>query len=410
MRINEPDEIQKRMTVLKNCIEKEFGRKITGSHDCNELSDEIFRKTDKALNANTLRRFFGLVTYNFQPSKTTLNVLANYCGYSSFHKVPETLDIEENNAVSNESVLEFLKSLYRIEVKEKNDLVYFSIVKETVNLLNRNAHLRNDFHRYIAKTKNGRTYYFEKFTNLDGLNSFYGEGFREYLLERNDIADKIFGHSLQAMRYWLSMDDANMKQHYFQLRNHKPGPGVKGNAAAMFYASHLFYNIAQNSPAEPVLEEAKNFHCRMQPEHGYWLASSFELIFLKALAFSGLYQESIYYIQCAREKVHQYSPFNDFDRNTLQLYEAFVLFHLLEYEKAKTALRGINPENFNFLSKKLDTTVYLILKSKLENAPTRYLLQIQSLIAETGYDRLGIYLHENANLNKKEQKCGALIP
>ncbi|MEI6946660.1 hypothetical protein V9K67_05615 [Paraflavisolibacter sp. H34] len=105
MRIKESNEDQNRIAILKHCIQKEFGRKISTANDCIELSEDIFQKTDETLNSNTLRRFFGLVTYYFNPSKTTLNILARYCLFSSFSEVPEKLNLEDRKTVSNESAL-----------------------------------------------------------------------------------------------------------------------------------------------------------------------------------------------------------------------------------------------------------------------------------------------------------------
>jgi hypothetical protein len=406
MKLKENPVTQHKLAVLKDDIEKRLGRKIKSSGDCNELSIEIFTKTSQPLNPNTLRRFFGLVPYKFMPSTATLHILSRYCGYTSFDQVPEVKKISLNNTFQKESILEFLTSLYRIDTYEKNDLIYCSIVKETVKLLNRNDYLINDFHRDIAKLKNGRTYYFEKFIHIDGLNSIYGEGLREYLSEKRSIEDDIMGHSLLMIKYWSTMDDVNLERHYDILSSYKLKPGISGVHAARYFSAILLYHSSKNNITEHILEEAGAFYSTLQREVNYDLKSSFEFIFSMALALSGHLKESLVYLKYAKKNFLDYGHNNDADHQSLNLYEAFVLCRLNKQERAKSLFIKVDPEAFCILSKKVESIIYYIIKSKLEHTPTKYFSKAEHLIEETGYKRLRTLLYDDQKVsNNVQRKC-----
>lgn len=69
---------------LKENIELKFGRKITYQKDCKDLSECIMNNTSQLLSPSTLRRFFGFLATNSNPSRVTLDILSNYCSYSSW--------------------------------------------------------------------------------------------------------------------------------------------------------------------------------------------------------------------------------------------------------------------------------------------------------------------------------------
>src|SRR5215831_15060117 len=69
---------------LKQFIYQTFGKPLTHSAECEQLSKEIKKVTGHALGANTLRRFLGFLHTEFSPSFTTLNVLAAYAGFTNW--------------------------------------------------------------------------------------------------------------------------------------------------------------------------------------------------------------------------------------------------------------------------------------------------------------------------------------
>ena len=81
-------ELELKRQTLKRKVENRFGGKISSSRGCINLCDQIFKRTNIRLNPNTMRRYYGIVKTVYPPSRTTLNILSKYCGYSSLDKVP----------------------------------------------------------------------------------------------------------------------------------------------------------------------------------------------------------------------------------------------------------------------------------------------------------------------------------
>lgn len=71
---------------LLHAVEIKFGGPILQKGDCVALSDDIFNKTNQMVNYNTIRRLYGLAK-TVNPRKSTLEILANYAGYKSWHSL-----------------------------------------------------------------------------------------------------------------------------------------------------------------------------------------------------------------------------------------------------------------------------------------------------------------------------------
>lgn len=69
---------------LKERVKVVYGKGIDTSYDFDDLRDAIFVKCRKNIGETTLKRIWGYVPSSHTPTKKTLDVLANYCGYDSF--------------------------------------------------------------------------------------------------------------------------------------------------------------------------------------------------------------------------------------------------------------------------------------------------------------------------------------
>lgn len=77
-------------------ITKAWGRSVQTQRDCVALAEAIFERTNKKVASHTLRRFFGLVAFDGQFRKSTLDTLANYAGYESCDDFLDRLKQEED--------------------------------------------------------------------------------------------------------------------------------------------------------------------------------------------------------------------------------------------------------------------------------------------------------------------------
>lgn len=74
---------------LKALIENKFGKKISCQKDCKILSDSIMDVSREYSSPATLRRLFGLLVTNSQPSLVTLDILCRYVGFTDWEQFVE---------------------------------------------------------------------------------------------------------------------------------------------------------------------------------------------------------------------------------------------------------------------------------------------------------------------------------
>lgn len=382
-------------TTLKEEVEQTFGRPIFTAKDCIQLSAEIFNRTKVQISPNTLRRLFGLVKATNSPSKATLNVLAQYCGFYSLSDVPLSVQRNGNTEmVQRENVVNFLYGLFQeVPIEEMEKDILLELVKNILLLLNRDLELAHVFQRQIAKTPNGQTLYFEQFIHLDKLNDYYGDGLRYYMYEKKTAEAECFGYAMLTFRYWLSGDDAKLRQSFGQLQAVYPvyikDPFIVGR----YYAASLFYAHIQGEAPGALLGEAHKYHLGASQHKGRKQEFPFfEYVLSAALVLTGHSGEAQYYMDYSLEK---------FDRDPwFARLGNYQILHLLkgiahsdagEKGQAGRIFDKTNLSEFSFLSKKFSTILYLWLAGKLKRRIHRKEELLDALILETGFKRfLGI--------------------
>lgn len=382
--------------VVKKEIEQVFGRKIISSRDCNALCEEVFYKTGFKLNANTLRRFFGLVKASYAPSSGTLEILCNYCGCKSSEELKNLHEGEGADDINlkAETVLYYLLYPFKnIHLKKENDETFISLIRGVIIFINRYPQLANRFNLEIAKTKNGQIFYFEEFVNYDKLNSFYGNGLHYYLAEKKSVDAQIFGHSLLVFRYWLTKETDKLDKHYIQLKNLKPGKHNQPATCGRHFASRLFYAHAHGFNTHKILAEAHRFYSGLTADqNNCHLYNRFEYFLSHALILIGNYEEASTYIVCinkpeAGKVCLQDTPYY----HTFTLYETLLLYKNNSQKQAEKIFTDIKASEFYFLSKKFNTILYLWISRYFKRTVSKTDEQLKALIEETGFVRL----HEN---------------
>lgn len=66
------------IVLLRDEIQKRFGKKVVYASDCDSLSEDILLQTKRRISVSTLKLFFGVVHSPYAPSKYTIDsLLAN---------------------------------------------------------------------------------------------------------------------------------------------------------------------------------------------------------------------------------------------------------------------------------------------------------------------------------------------
>ncbi|RYZ50185.1 MAG: hypothetical protein EOO14_19680, partial [Chitinophagaceae bacterium] len=239
---------EKNITLLRKEIEAHFGRKVLSNKECIELSKDIFTKSGLLVSVTTLRRFFGLIKSDHLPSYTTLNHLAVYCGHRSYDDLEPLQSAGEPNPEESKLV-RYIVSLFTNTVTDDvHDPTYLSLVRHTILFLNGQPLLMDAFQRAIAKTKNGQTFYFERFINVDKLNGYFGRGLEYYLAEKKTKEAQIFGHALLALRYWLSKKDDLFLLHAQELLSYGLDRAIHPFVCGRYYGTKLLKACLAKEP------------------------------------------------------------------------------------------------------------------------------------------------------------------
>jgi hypothetical protein len=92
--------------ICKNEIEYRLSwgsSELWTNQDFELLVEEIFNKTKANLSLTTLKRIWGKVDYQSNPSIATLNVLAQYLDYANWRDFRKNHKVDSNEALNNDS-------------------------------------------------------------------------------------------------------------------------------------------------------------------------------------------------------------------------------------------------------------------------------------------------------------------
>jgi hypothetical protein len=383
--------------VLIEEIEETFGKRVSTSRDCIQLSEDIYFKTSYTINPNTLRRCFGLVKADYPPSSGTLNILSRYCGFDSFE---EMLSLRKARAAGNitqaKAVHDYIVALFKATpVRQSNDETFLGLVRQTIQFLQQYPELIDKIQRSISRTKNGQDYYFEQFVHIDKLNGHYGEGLRYYLNEKKTPEAQVFGHSILCLRAWLSNDGPALKKHFSEVVKIKPTKGFHPFICGRYYAAHLFFADENGLDPERILMDAHNAHASLKPtEDIYRNFPCFEYVFAIALTITKHFQEALYYIDYAQKHYPgKHASIDPGFYKTMQLTKALCLFMTGERKGAEKFYAQIRPAQFYFLTRKINTILYVILEVYLRKNTTTAEEQLAELVRQTGFTRFLQYTH-----------------
>jgi hypothetical protein len=373
---------------LKKELENSFGRKIISSRDCLQMVEDIYNRTGETVNANTLRRFFGLVKAEYPPSVSTLTILSRYCGFNSIAEIEKLSSNEHPDTnINKEEVLRYLVSLFKnTQVSGNQEKTFYPLVEQTIIFLERNPSLIDRFQREIAKTATGQYYYYEKLVNIDRLNNYYGDGLRHYLIAKNTEEAKVFAHAIQVFRYWLTKNKEELLKHMAEIPAITTMPNFPAHILGRLIAARIYYANLKGELVDAILAEAKRYHGAIiaSREDSPFSFPDFELIICEALLLTGYYEEGGEYIWHGKT----FLAASGQDKNTLfNLWEDFASSRKDNYKPKKNM--GDKETFYNsFTSQRYSTIIKLLSRPASKNTSPAHSQQLSELIKETGYKKL----------------------
>jgi hypothetical protein len=168
---------------LKHRLETELSYQIITKFDCKKLSHLIFDETNKSVSESTIYRIFLRESFEHAPYTHTLDIFAEFLGYSEWFELEKTL-----NELTN---FQFLSGLFPDERQYKS-LITFSIhsgqLKPVYNFLEqfnpdlsfeKKLLLGRQLFYTLRTNPNSNLQFFKNFNSLPIVR----EGFYEYLAD-----------------------------------------------------------------------------------------------------------------------------------------------------------------------------------------------------------------------------------
>ncbi len=404
--------------LFKLEIERHFDKTIKTRRDCEQLSVLIYEKTGKIISYNTVRRFFDLAGEKSATkiSLATLDIFANFCGYSHYEKFEEGRENSENNLEKIRSLSLKYQQEEQIKLSEIqqlatehydnplfynfiHELLFHALLKQDVTFISRifsleilfeNKHylykhiyffiqtlgvqLRNypEIQAVVwkkwAQERYGRQMYFELFVDMDFLFVSHYKGIEQYLKHSTSNEEILFSNALLFWKSFFLKEEDALAKHIaaikaIELTNQiHPIPIARSLSCQCIYEKWKTGSISEalitaihhwtKATKEVFLEG------RQIPNFHFWLCEGLIVAQENELVLSLIQDVRLHYFN---EKTY----FNNGGYERLKVYEALAYARMNEKKKAEALLKAIDPNQFFAFSKAYDSCFISALRQLL---------------------------------------------
>jgi len=185
--------------ILKDLIKTEYFPRTVTLSSCDDLALDIFHRTGDTISASTLLRFFDFVVKKSAISVSSLNILSAYVNYSNWDNFCKNQDNSNLNIQENYFPDEMGLKLFDISLKNHNFStildylmgIPLEIIDEmpgTVykmgsilgHVFRKDSVARKALLPELAKTEQGRLFFYETFVDVEWHNSYYADAMFYY--------------------------------------------------------------------------------------------------------------------------------------------------------------------------------------------------------------------------------------
>lgn len=424
---------------LKTLVEKQLGFSISHRPDCERLSLEIFQRTGQVISYNTIRRFYGLAgsKNSSKPTITTLNILANYCGFKNFYQIAlgeENIDltIEDvyNNLISFQQkgcinpddfmslfnnleqntnyylfFYEIIALSFRLRDKrfilnlfDLNDIyvgknylhihIYFAMI--SLGLQMRKREDKKAIWRHWAKLPNAQSFYFELFVDMDYLIIDHYYALNEYRKHKSTPESSLFASSLLFLRSFMVGNKSQMAKEIQNLNSIPLTEEIHPIPIARYLTAKILYEKEKYGEVTTQTKKQVSYYIHNISIYGVVgkYTSFFHIWMMEGLVLAKEYNlalDLIYNAEKHGKEVISYYNKGSWER--YKIYKAFTLLHHGNQMAASSLFSRINQKQFHPFSAQYDSIFFQVLDYKL-NKNQAALKRAKSTARLLKYDRL----------------------
>lgn len=340
------------MIALKTKIELRYGKTITFSAECNKLASHIYHAIGVKISAQTLRRVLGFINDGSKPSKSTLQVICNYCNVDHVEelfaaKKPKlsAIDLEQIN---------FLKSFYEIDLSSDYDFNYHKACGNIARKIINQPNYLETLSGFLTRSPVAQIFFFERFPYIDGMAGDYNKHFKRYVQSKKDHEAQLFGNCILFLGAYLNQNKKEATDYLTRINSIASNEEMHPFPQARKIMSNILYHHRYGDKTELVKwkktafeEEKKQLRGNMPSAHfpffQFTMADAFNLV--------GDYESALKMIHLADLDYKRYDNgvvelgyFECFD-----LVRAITYYHIGRKEDATRVLNRIESAKFIFI-------------------------------------------------------------
>jgi hypothetical protein len=388
-----------RIEELKGYVHQSFGKAITHSVECEQLSNDIQRVTGQYLSPNTLRRFLGFLHAQFSPSPKTLNTLAAYTGFSNWHSYLQKEYKQEYSPLTIDQEIDLILGFYQIEMKEEGDMNFHNACRNIALRIVSNPALLEKLSPQLAKNPVSQIYFFERFPFIDGLCRDYKRSVQLYLQKKTGES-KVFGQSLLLLSEFLCGNYRLVRSQFEKLKIHAPNHTMHPFVIARYIGSHILDRKVRNEGIEECVEESNrwNNYFLHKESKTFWQYPYFQHMMAGYFNLAGYFDEAYHLVRTIKFNPRKMEIENGYPQALEIVTQLAHHQHSPEAFKKWVKTTSAMEECVPFFKKFYKLQVLTAYRNLLKEGKRKHEVetQITDLVHQTGF-RHFLLLMENAN-------------
>jgi hypothetical protein len=214
----------KQSKILLELIYNRTGIYIANKNDCKKLSMLISEQKIGYLSESTLYRFFLHPTSSSKPYKNTLNILAQFCGFNSWHHF---MYFTHTNQLHNDG--KFLSSTLHVIIEDMIKKENFSALMALISSVEKEEYKTKEYIGLLIIKG------FQKTTNFDLFMQHYGD----HLFVRAILIEALFDPIYRIPKYAEGL-------HYYIQYTNKTSALYEQDLLFGYAVLYRYYYLAKN--------------------------------------------------------------------------------------------------------------------------------------------------------------------
>ena len=388
---------------LRKAVSAKLGKEISSSSHCDELSIEL-KKIGFIINAQTFRRFFGLIKSSGNFHIFTLDALSQYCEFPDFSSF-------KKNLIENEL------DIFFGDLDGKHpEFNYWALSENICRKIIDSPSMLASVHHQLVKYPLARTFFIEHHPMRDLAGTVYAQYFHDYLKYEHANEAKLFAYGFLYMSAFLTENGEFMEIYAQKIRETELTSEVYVLPAARKFGVALLQSWLKNKE-----RDFKEIYDQMliaretYKESSEKSVCSFEYAVLEHLIFTDKTEEMRFLIENNTFQIHHDREFIPQDRKEnhevcWNIMCAVAYLKMEDYAECEKYLDKVHLEKLSLGWKKYYSILFYFVKYEFANFEEKLVIEnkLSGLIEDTHMVYFSKQLKSLVNKNLENRNFAAI--